>query len=360
MDDLTVLKAVGATLDLANDEPPSALRHRVVAGFSQPAPRRHRLRMPSLGWSVAATAGLAAALAVALIAGNTGGPGSRSPDDRNGAVPAGASDILLRAAQTARADPTTPPRPDQFVYVESIDAYQGSEVTPDGQQRFFPIQPKLRRVWLSADGTRDGLLRESAAPGQPPARDIIPERLLPGCRNGREAVLGTDAKVVPGRTRPCVPRPAYRPDLPTDAEGMLRYLREGKGGRSDKDLFDKIADLLGESYLSPPQRAAVFEAASRLSGVVVVPDVADIAGRHGIAVAWTLHYPDPEVTPAQPSAGQPRPVAQAQLMFDPVTYAYLGDRTVVTADVADLKAGTVLGQRAVLKVGTVDQVDQRP
>ena len=85
-----------------------------------------------------------------------------------------------------------------------------------------------------------------------------------------------------------------------------------------------------------------------MSGVVVVPEVVDVAGRHGIAVAWTLLYPDPGVTPAQPSAGPPRPVAQAQLVFDPATYVYLGDRTVVTADVAGQKAGTGLGQSAVL------------
>ena len=360
MDDLTMLKAVGATLDPASNGPPPGLRHRVVAGFGRPAPRGHRLRMPGLGWSLATTGGLAAVLAVAVIAGNTSGPGPQPPGDRNGAVPAVAGDVLMRAAQTARMDPTPAPRADQFVYVESISAYQGSEVTPDGQQRFLPTQPKLRQVWLSADGTHDGLLRESAAPGQPPASDIIAETPLPGCRNGRAASVGKDAKVIPGQFDPCVLRPVYQPDLPTDAEGMLRYLRDGKDDRTDGDLFEMIARLLRESYLSPAQRAAVFEATSRLSGVVVVPDVVDVAGRHGIAVARTLLYPDPAVTPAQPSAGPPRPVAQDQLLFDTVTYGYLGDRTVITAEVGGQQAGAVVGLAAVLKVGIVDRVGQNP
>jgi hypothetical protein len=210
-------------------------------------------------------------------------------------------------------------------------------------------------VWLSADGTHDGLIEQDATAGQSSTDEI-----LPGCHNGKAAFIGKDGKVVPGRFGPCLPTPAYRPGLPTDADGMLRHLRNGKGALTDADLFKMIADLLRESYLSPPQRAAVFEAASRLSGAVVVNDVADAAGRHGVAVAWTLMYPDPAKTPVKPSEGPPRPVAQDQLIFDKASYGYLGERTVFTADVLGEKAGAVDGQSAVLKVGIVDRVGQRP
>lgn len=354
MDDLTMLEAVGATLDPTTDGPPPTLRHRVVAGFREPVPRRYRFW--GLGWGLATAGGLTAALAIVLIIGSAG-PSGKAPGEQL----TNASDILLRAAQTARTDTAPVPRPDQFVFVESISSGQGSEVAPGGQQHFFPIHTKLRQDWLSVDGTRDGLFREGAAPGHPPpARDIIAQMPMPGCRKGRAAAIGKDGKVIPGKFDPCVPRPAYRPDLPIDADAMLRYLRDARGRDTDKALFEVIKDLIQQGYMTPAQRAALFEATSRLSSVVVVPDVTDITGRAGIAVALTLLYPNPSESHAGASTGPSRPVAQLQLIFDPARYSYLGYREVVTADVGHYKAGTVLSQSAVLQTGIVDQAGQRP
>ncbi|MEV6924466.1 CU044_5270 family protein [Dactylosporangium sp. NPDC051485] len=347
MNDLNMLQDLGAARDPATGEPPPGLRHRVLHGFDGPAPRRRRRWRLSPGWSLATSAGLVAVLAVALIA---GGPDGSGPSGRRTEGVLTASDLLLRAAQNMRADTTPPPRPDQFVYVQSISAY------PTNPARIRPVQPKMRQLWLSADGTHDGLLRESAMPGGPPASDIIAEAPLPGCRNGKAAVVDQHWKVHPDQLQDCSVDPAYRADVPTNAADMLRYLRGKANDHSDAAKFLEIRVVIREKYLTPGQLAAVFEAASHLSGVVVVPDVVDVAGRRGVAVALSVPASDP--TGASPPAKAS--IWQQQLIFDPTTYAYLGYQTVAVADVDGHKRGDLLGGSAALQNAIVDRAGQVP
>jgi hypothetical protein len=307
----------------------------------------------SLGWSLAASGGLAAVLAVALVAGGAGGSG---PSGNRPDTTLTASDVLLRAAANVRADKTPPPRPDQLVYTQTITAYGGTKVEPDKVTPIAPV-PKMRYVWWSVDGTRDGLLRESAMPGAPPNHTITPEVLLPGCVNRKAVVVDQHDKVHRDQFQECDAYPAYQADLPTDAAGMLAYLKTKASEDNDEYLFYALQEQIGEHYLTPAQLAAIFEAAARIQSVVVVPDVIDIAGRHGIAVALQMGPFDPTGASPPVHLNQP-PVIQQQLIFDPTTYRYLGFQAVTVANYNGHKPGDVLGAEARLKNGIVDKVGQ--
>ncbi|MFV2117565.1 hypothetical protein ACE14D_03610, partial [Streptomyces sp. Act-28] len=68
----------------------------------------------------------------------------------------------------------------------------------------------------------------------------------------------------------------------------------------------------------------------------------DAAGREGVAVARTAHG------------------RQTQWVFDRTTYAFLGERTVLTEDGDAGPAGTVVGTSAVLVKAAVDRVGETP
>ncbi len=171
-------------------------------------------------------------------------------------------------------------------------------------------------TWESVDGTRDGRMEQ---PGQEPV-------LWPGCRDGQRAVT-KGGRLVPGRSEPCTPKPAYRSDLPTTADAMLAYLdanASGEPGNVNARGKD-VPALLGGSYLPPATRAALFEAAARVPGLSVVPDATDGAGRAGIGITWPL---------PPKSDDRARPVV---LVFDKESYVFLGTQgwAVVAQSIVD-------------------------
>ena len=198
-----------------------------------------------------------------------------------GAGPAGvsaaAAEVLDRAAAAARSEADVRPGPNQFLYVRSVS---GSDVY---------------EAWFSVDGTHDGRIK-------PLDHGPVP---VAGCRDGRAAVVkGTE--FLPGVTEPCTPDPAYLPDVPTTADGMLAYLRQAAGGDRTNDLAKMVFWLAEQRLLRPAARAALFEAAKQIPDITVVPDATDGAGRPGIGVSWT--YGGPPVS----------------LVFDRSTYQLLG------------------------------------
>ncbi|MEU4747065.1 CU044_5270 family protein, partial [Actinosynnema sp. NPDC023658] len=271
-----------------------------LAGVAERGPvrlRKRRSRFALVGTSVI---GLAAAVAATITLLPSGQPpsggqaGATVPSSTSTASSTSASAevrpvldavrVLGFAAEAARADPSAPPRPDQFVYTRSHGG--------DGPDR---------EIWLSVDGTRDGLLRDHGG--------AMP---LPGCENGQRDVFKVPGQVL--GTEPCEPKPAYRSDLPTDVDGMLAYLdanASGEPGSVNARGKDVLA-LIREAYLPQRTRAALYEAAARVPGLSVVPDAEDGAGRSGIGITWP--------TPAG-SLPDAEPVV---IVFDATTYELLG------------------------------------
>jgi hypothetical protein len=290
-----------AELDATRD--PLAAAMRAERAGRRPAPPRSRRWI----WASGAAAGLvAAAVAGAVVLGPvTGAPGGHTgqPSALGGSGTAGpvrAATVLHLAAQAALTQPAGAPRADQYIYTRTSMVGQAG----------------ARESWMSVDGTRDGLVMQPESPADPGLARLP----IPGCRNGRAAVF-KGGQAVPGRTEPCTPDPAYRADLPTDVDAMSAYLAKNSqksGGTVDAEV-DELRSLLVESYTTPAQRAALYEAAARMPGLSAVGDTTDGAGRHGLGVTWKV--------PTQGGG-----TLTEALVFDSKTYRLLGtDNTAVLA-----------------------------
>ncbi len=337
MNDLTMLDDLGAALDPATDAPPAALRHRALAPTRDAVQARARSFRPRLGWRLAASGGLAAAVVAGVLVAQLDAGVQRGTDAPATAVfaaPTDPSAVLHNAALVAFRSPVPRPRPNQLVFVESVNRY--GSVSGDGVRT--PGVPTVRQVWLSVAGAYPGMVRS-----RPKAGGTWEEIAIPGCRNGRTPI---DAS----KDSPCQLIPAYRDDLPTAAGAMRRVLYSGNYGSPaaakpsrDQRAFTMVGDLIRESYLPPAALAALFEAAATIPGTVVERDIVDAAGRRGIAVTRT-------------DAG-----SRDELIFDAKTYEFLGERGVAVADFSP--AGIRKGEQVYnsrLRIAIVDKVGQLP
>ena len=394
--DLSILEEFGATLAPAQDDPPVEVRHRVMNGMRHPVRRPRRLSRLSgvrLAWGIGAPAVAAAAVAAALVAGQladiAGGqpaPPGRGTDVEAGAgagpkaLP-GAEQVLRLAAQHAAATPAMDARPNQFLFLDSVEIESKTELKKGRNGEIdsgkTTVSGPLRtRTWLSVDGTRDGLVIQEVR--RSPTRTHID-----GCTNGRQAQTIDRPATTPEVA--CTPEPAYRPGrVPTDPAGLLAYVYSvaatepewvsigaGPDGTprgfvrlsADQRAFTEIAEILYKNHLPAVQEAA-FLAAGRIAGVQVRRSVADAAGRAGVAVTRS-------------EAG-----ARHELVFDPATYRYLGhniigaefDQTAAqvvrspnsgkgTAQIRlgpNPKPGEVIYKSALLGIAVVDKAGQRP
>ncbi|WUG00759.1 CU044_5270 family protein [Streptomyces sp. NBC_00467] len=257
---------------------------------------------------------VAASMVIALaVSGQSSGDGDGDGADRPPTEAAALlEDIALAAEHSEQLGDI---RDDQFVYIESRVGYV-RYVMGEKRPHFDPVHK--REVWLSVDGTRQGLLREDNDNGESPL-DAQPAGIE---RNTSYRHLQT---------------------LPTDPDGMLKWLhRVSENGKSeDQSTFTLVGDLLGESLMPPDVSAALYRAAAKIPGVEVVEDTVDAAGRRGVGVA-------------RESDG-----VREELIFDKTTKAYLGERGVAVRDtVAGLRKGEVAGARAIMKRVVVDRVRQ--
>ncbi|MEU4769149.1 CU044_5270 family protein [Actinosynnema sp. NPDC023794] len=309
MDELRVLREMGDETPLPDEAALAPARAALLAGIAERGPVRLRKRRSRYALVGASAIGLAAAVAatITLLPAGQPAPGGQALTTSASPVVEPVTDpvrLLAFAARAARADPSAPPRPDQFVYTRS-EAGEGP----------------AREIWLSVDGVHDGLLKHP---------DGTTSR-FPGCVDGQREVF-KDPAVVLG-WEPCEPRPAYRSDLPTDVDGMLAHLDANAGGEpgSVNSRGKDVLSLVNESLLPPLSRAALYEAAARVPGLAVVPDARDAAGRPGVGITW----------PVPPgSSPEAEPVV---IVFDAETYELLGTNF-----------------HAITEQAVVDQAGQRP
>lgn len=300
-------------------EPPPYLRGQVssvIAGSAGPA-RSAWTR----SWRLATVGAVATTGVLALLIGQV-----VSIDGKPPAASAQAAEILHRAADVARADQAPAPRADQFILTET--------------KAFFPVVGQndpgtsISRSWMSVDGTHDGLIWTSD-----PAAGGRQSTVIPGCRDGQAAEWAPDGTLL-NSTRPCTPASAYLSDLPTDAAAMLTYLQRMSEDTepSSEETFANVGVLIRRGYLSAQSRAALYEAATKIPGVVASPAMTDAAGRSGVGVSL---------------AGK---TDRYDLIFDPQTYEFLGWQVVPVA--AD--GGQQSRREVVLDVTIVDRAGQTP
>ena len=345
MNELTIITEFGRTLDGDSRGPSPELRATVVGQFRPAAPgpagpparraagrparrsagppawrpARHLVRRIGLAGGVAAAA--AAAVFATSSLGLWGAPQAAS---------AQAVVLLRQAATVAARAPVVTPSADQFIFVKSV---QTAAVITNGSS--VREQTDLREIWASVDGTRVGLIRTLPAGRGASWR----ETSLAGCKNG--VPTGADAA---GSSARCSPTPAYHAGLPTTAAAMLTYLYRNSQGQNPADVqaFITAGDLIRESLVRPAALAAVFRAVARIPGVTVARHATNAAGQHGIGVQQTYHG------------------ISEQLIFNPRTFAFIGERQVVVAAGAGLPIGTVMDSTAILAAGVADHTGQLP
>ncbi|MYY06426.1 MULTISPECIES: CU044_5270 family protein [unclassified Streptomyces] len=134
--------------------------------------------------------------------------------------------------------------------------------------------------------------------------------------------------------------------LPTDPDALLDKLRENAAysGSSDQWLFEYVGGLIRESILPPETGAAIYRAAAKIPGVVMVDKAQDGDGRPGVALART----------------DERTHERTELVFDADSYDYLGLRAYLVQDTELGRKGTVTELQAVLDRGVVDSRDATP
>jgi hypothetical protein len=283
---------------------------------TEPLPERKRKPWLRPVLVTTAVATLAAVTLVLLPADDGTGANARPPSRATVAL---LEDIALAAEHEQPSYGKV--RDDQFVY---LDSQVSNAEAADGE---FTVRPLHRlEMWMSVDGLHTGMGREA----------------------GREDWdLPTDVK--PGGEGWEI-SPAYNhvKTLPTDADGMYRYLYETAPKYSGQEryqaMFVLAADLLRQSIMPAEQSAALFRAVARIPGVTMIENATDAAGRHGVAIA--------RKDPDNPS--------RDEWIFDKETHEFLGERSVATDDIADVEEGTVISDTAVLRRAVVDRAGQRP
>ncbi|WP_329046129.1 CU044_5270 family protein [Amycolatopsis sp. NBC_01488] len=273
MDDLDLIRDRAGTVGFAPPERLAPARERLLAAARGERPQRSRRWF----WAAGASIGLAAAITavVALAPAEQVGLGV-------GVANADPVRVLTEAASAALQVPAKAPRPDQFLYVKT--EYPGHHT---------------REIWLSVDGTRDGLLGKDTK--------------FPGCRDGKAAMYGTNDPKKEGSLEDCTPSPAYRTDLPTTADAMLAYLNTHHSGeKGDTNAMGKDVLVLADEQALPPETyAALFQAAAKVPGLEALDHVTDGAGRPGVGITWT--------NPADPPGFK-----GIVLVFDAKTHQFLG------------------------------------
>ncbi|MEU2672000.1 CU044_5270 family protein [Streptomyces sp. NPDC007164] len=315
---------------LLADAAPADASGRRGARATRPRRRLVRLAVPAVACALV----VGGVMVVKLV---------ETPGRATTAVPGGgtthaseATRLLDRIALAAADSEQPTVRADQFVYVESRVAYAGQSA--GGGPVTMPSVHK-RQVWLSADGSRPGLLREAGGPDTPLGTDGPVETLDGPGETPRPSTLNASQPSIGNPTH------AYVASLPTDPDTLMELIRDetrGEGQDPDQRAFTAIGELLAETWAPPEVGAALYRAAAKIPGVTVVDAADDATGREGVAVARTAH-------------GE-----QTQWIFDRTTYAFLGERTVLAEAGGAGPAGTVMGTSAVLTRAAVDRAGELP
>ncbi len=309
----------------------AAGRQRLLAGIDRErsAPARRPPGPGARPLLVGAAACLTLAVAISVVH-LSGAPGRRGAPTASGApsaaaVPdAAAVAFLGRVAAAAVSASQAEVGEDQFVYVRSTVR------SNTGQLGEAPTVGAAhdREVWLSQDPSANG-----------GARNVLREF-------GQDWEFGYgDGGVPAGLLRPTY---AWLETLPQDPDALLAMLRResGPAGGQDADhaAFLAIGQLLGETVLPPRTAGTLYEAATRLDGITVVPGVTDVLGRPGFALSHT-----DTSAPAQ---------VRAEWIFSRDELTYLGSRSFFVG--RDGAPDQLVGADAVLERAVVDEPGQAP
>lgn len=284
---------------------------------------------------------ISAAVAVAVLAGVVGvgrlGIGQGGGGGAEALVPApvvrvvpgttrGLGGTVDRISVAAGKDALPEPGPGQFIYVKSQVSWLASERNlSTGEEKTWVQKLHPREVWMSPDGRKGWLIEADNGTTSKEGMDL-------------------DSDVEPHLSAPSYD---YLKTLPTDPDALLKKIyaeTEGLGNGRNQEAFTVIGDLVMEQLMTPELTAALYRAAAKIPGVVLVDEAKDAEGRSGIAIARV----DEE-------AGE-----RTEWIFDAKSYDYLGERTVRIREADGIAAGTVTARTAITQRAVVDEMKALP
>jgi len=247
---------------------------------------------------------------------------------------------LQAAARVAATRPAVTARPGQYLHL-TLDTFQ----TPQIDDRGTIGLRTGSEVWVptGSSGSLQVLRRDSIysvsylrAGDAAKFRGDPPSRLFP---RGRSALQWNDWSA--GGNDFNNPSESFLRRLPPYAVILgpviaAAEIGHGQGERSE--ILVTVADMLRYNVAPPKLRAALFEVASHIPGVQLVPGTVTLNGRRGLAVALDHDGYRQEV------------------VFDPATSDLIGTSEVALTTTADYPAGAVIGSEA----RTTEIVDQLP
>ncbi|MFG2088731.1 MULTISPECIES: CU044_5270 family protein [unclassified Spirillospora] len=285
-------------------------------GAVKPERPHGRFRLPRLGVRLVAAGALAAMAAGVIVL--TGDDGQRTqplpPDVPLGSV-VQAAHVLDQAAKAAETRPFTAPKPRQWVYTKmqlTTSAKAGGLVTGG------PYKTNTEELWRRVDGKRYAAYKDGKV-------ETGPELRTPSVA-------------------------AEFDPLPSDPEALLRKVGGSKGHY--EMAYQTLVTILRESVQSPEREAAIFRAIKLIPDVKPIEGRVDVNGRPVIALGRTFHG-----------------WLHEEVLLDPKTYAYLGERAIAVknhttesdGEPSDtVKAGTL--QRLIVRdaIAVVDDPGRRP
>lgn len=321
--------------------PSSGARNRARAALADrinaPGAVHRRPRRPRWAFRIAAAATAAAAVAVGVVVVTTNGTddeprGNRQATTRPGdaappaaaappyAKPAGAGEFLENVAWAAGRRPWVTPRPDQFMHVETISTVNRKEISeaePNGALVPGKTETLRRESWDRVDG------------------QVVSSRTNGGKINRMEQ--GGRAQIV---TYPCA-----------DTFGLDNPEKFDAWRKTPKPVDADIEALLMRCVMPPAVEAAIFRWLARQPDVKIDPNAANLDGRPAIALTFHLEG-----------------YLKQDLLFDPTSYALIGERLVAFADhvtesldaTRHIKAGDMFRLQVRGRSGIVDKIGDLP
>ncbi|HWM07340.1 MAG TPA: CU044_5270 family protein [Actinophytocola sp.] len=323
-----------------DDERLKRARAELLAAAGPPA---HVPRWPRRRWWAAAAA-VAAVVAGVLVA-----PfGNQQP-----VASAAARELNSAADKIGTSDERV--GPGQYRYVATHAWYLQTDVVSESKQ-FSYFEEHLMETWAPADWRQEWLRRDTvtgkrqwvegseaeakAAGMAPPPRRTSEDRAP--CGGFSAELEGLD---------PCLPgnwdqvTPGFMDTLPRDSRQLYDTLRDyERRNHGDGDLSFRMlshaAELLHTGLVPADLRAALYRMLGMVPGLRITEKVANLDGREGIAF------------------GVAREDQRLDVIIDPATGQYIGERTVTLTVVGGVPAGTVLEYTSV-DVAVVDRQGQR-
>jgi hypothetical protein len=290
MDEVRVLREAFGDDEVPSQEAENRARaalHQLMSSKEQRVTSISRRRF-------AITAGLAAAAAVAVVAGvavvvtdeDTPAPPLSEPAKEvlPFARPASAAEYLENAAWTAERRPWKDPRPDQFMYIETLElrnkpAYEREH--PNGAIRPDLSENRKIQEWCSVDGQT----RASYQDG----RLVVTKRGENGESWDRIAWPTITSMTSPDKVPDAVPGPG--------------------------SLAIELDAFIGQYVVPPNVQAAIYRHLAQAPGMTINPDAVNIDGRPAVGLGRIVEG-----------------YLSQELLFDQETYQFIGERLVAIKD----------------------------